>query len=53
MIALVAYMIDNFISLRLITITRKSQMTNVIHSDFLTLAKVMTYAFLAIENNQY
>ena len=41
-IILVAYMIDNFISLHQIITPRKSQMTKVIHSDFLTLAKAMT-----------
>ena len=31
---------------------RKSQMTKVIHSDFLTVAEAMTSAFSVIENNQ-
>ena len=45
-------MIDKFISLRQIATPRKSQMTKVIHSDFLTVAEAMTSAFSAIENNQ-
>ena len=31
---------------------RKSQMTKVINSDFLTVAEAMTSTFSAIENNQ-
>ena len=31
---------------------RKSQMTKVIHSDFLTVAEAMTSAFSTIEKNQ-
>ena len=31
---------------------RKSQMSKVIHSDFLTVAEAMTSAFSAIEQNQ-
>ena len=51
-ITLVAYMIDKFISSRQIATPRKSQMTKVIHSDFLTVAEAMTSAFSAIEKNQ-
>ena len=40
-----AYMIDKFISSRQIATPRKSQMTKVIHSDFLTVAEAMTSAF--------
>ena len=45
-------MINKFISLRQIEAPRKSQMTKVIHSDFLICAKAMTSAFSTIENNQ-
>ncbi|WP_269611108.1 hypothetical protein [Prochlorococcus marinus] len=45
-------MIDKFISSRQIATPRKSQMTKVIHSDFLTVAESMTSAFSTIENNQ-
>ena len=45
-------MIDEFISSRQIATPRKSQMTKVIHSDFLTLAKAMTSAYPTIEKNQ-
>ena len=45
-------MIDKFISSRQIATPRKSQMTKVFHSDFLTVAEAMTSAFSAIENNQ-
>ena len=45
-------MIDKFISSRQIGTPRKSQMTKVIHSDFLTVAESMTSAFSTIENNQ-
>ena len=41
-----------FISSRQIETPRKSQMTKVIHSDFLTVAEAMTSAFSAIEQNQ-
>ena len=45
-------MIDKFISSRQIATPRKSQMTKVIHSDFLTVAEAMTSAFSTIEKNQ-
>ena len=45
-------MIDKFISTRQIATLRKSQMTKVIHSDFLTVAGAMTSAFSVIEKNQ-
>ena len=45
-------MINKFISLRQIATPRKSQMTKVIHSDFLTVAEAMTSAFSTIEKNQ-
>ena len=45
-------MIDKFISSSRIATPRKSQMTKVIHSDFLTVAEAMTSAFSTIENNQ-
>ena len=35
-----------------ISTPRKSQMTNVIHSDFSTVAEAMTSAFSTIEKNQ-
>ena len=41
-----------FISSRQIAAPRKSQMTKVIHSDFLTVAGAITSAFSAIEKNQ-
>ena len=41
-----------FINLRQIATPRKSQMTKVIHSDFLICAKAMSSAFSAIEKNQ-
>jgi len=41
-----------FISSRKIATPRKSQMSKVIHSDFLTVAEAMTSAFSAIEQNQ-
>ena len=31
---------------------RKSQMTNIIYSDFFTVAEAMTFAFSVIEKNQ-
>ena len=45
-------MLDKLISSRQIATPRKSQITKVIHSDFLTVAEAMTSAFSAIENNQ-
>jgi len=45
-------MIDEFISSSKIATLRKSQMTKVIHSDFLTVAEAMTSAFSIIEKNQ-
>ena len=41
-----------FIHSRQIATPRKSQMTKVIHSDFLTVAEAMTSAFSVIEKNQ-
>ena len=49
---MVAYVIDEFISSHQIATPRKSQMTKVIHSDFLTVAEAMTSAFSTIEKNQ-
>ena len=40
------------INSRQIATPRKSQMTKVIQSDFLTVAEAMTSAFSTIENNQ-
>ena len=45
-------MIDEFISSSQIAMPRKSQITKVIHSDFLTVAEAMTSAFSVIEKNQ-
>ena len=45
-------MIDKFISSLQIATPRKSPMTKVIHSDFLTIAEAITSAFSTIEKNQ-
>ena len=45
-------MIDHIYKLTPNINARKSQMTKVIHSDFLTVAEAMTSAFSTIENNQ-
>ena len=52
MIALAAYIVNQVICSRQIATPRKSQMTKVIHSDFLTVAEAMTSAFSTIEKNQ-
>ncbi len=41
-----------FINSRQIATPKKSQMTKVIHLDFLTVAEAMTSAFSTIEKNQ-
>ena len=45
-------MVDQINKLTSNSNARKSQMTKVIHSDFLTVAEAMTSAFSAIEKNQ-
>jgi hypothetical protein len=45
-------MISKIISSRQIATPRKSQITKVIHSDFLTVAEAMTSAFSSIKKYQ-
>ena len=51
-ITLTVYMIDRIYKLTPNSTPRKSQMTKVIHSDFLTVAEAMTSAFSSIEKNK-